>query len=139
MSLILGFLLLLALGGAAAVIQLDGERLADQAVAGGLSGSQSAYSTIESHRRGQLRLIAQILRTDPILIAYLADSELEDAAVQGIADSLEEYGELLSFGLTVVFDRNRRVLYRSDDRTAEADDRLPENSLVSAAFAVGEA
>jgi serine/threonine-protein kinase len=135
--LICSLLILLTAGSAILVTWIFGNRFARQTVEENLSGSHAAQGALQQQRYRQLLLISRILRTDQVLVSYLAAAPREDQQV-AILDAIEEYQNLLDFDLAVVLDREGRVLRRTDDRDALGED-LSASPLVATALAEGEA
>ncbi len=135
--LICGLLVLLTCGSALLVTWVHGNRFARQAADEALSGSHAAHVVLQQQRYRQLRLISRILKTDQVLVSYLAAEPSEDNLV-AILDAIEEYQNLLSFDVAVVLDRDGRVLCRTDDRDAAGDD-LSASPLVATALQDSEA
>jgi len=135
--LVIGLLVLVSVGGAAAVIWRMSEEAVDAQIEKDLSGSQNAHGMAQRQRYGQLQLISRILKTDPGLISYLASAERDDNRV-AILDAITEYQDLLRFDLAVALDRDGIVLQRTDDPAAVGGD-MSAAALVAAAFEESDA
>lgn len=132
-----GLLILLAVGGAGALTWIYGNRFAAEIADEHLAGSHAVHAAIQQQRYNRLQLIAKILRTDQILISYLAGAAREENQA-AIFDAVEEYQNQLTFDLAVVLDPAGRVLKRTDGREASGED-LSASPLIITALAESEA
>ncbi len=131
-SLIIGLLVLLTVGGAWIATRVLGNRSAQGAAKKALGASQSVQIVLQQERYRRLQLISRIFATDRLLTSYLAEAaEARDPV--SILDALEEYQNLLTFDLAVVLDRDGVVLGRTDDRQAFGED-LSGDSIITVAL-----
>jgi serine/threonine-protein kinase len=133
----MALLIVLSMGVAIVVTTVLGQRIADEAIQGALSKSQSAQASFQLQRFEQLKLISRLFGSDPYLIAYLAEaSETQDTL--SMLDLLEERQSELGFDFAIVLDPGGRVVVRTDQPEA-VDEDLSDRALVAMALDETEA
>jgi eukaryotic-like serine/threonine-protein kinase len=127
--LIMGFLIVVAVGVAVAVTFYLGNRIARGAVGDALKGSAAAQASFEQLNYDRLEAISQLFASDPAVAAYLAEAA-ENQDLLSIRNLLTERQQDLGFDFAILLDPAGRVIVRSDRTDAGGED-LSKRPLVS--------
>ncbi len=134
-------LIVLAIGAAIAVTYTQGDKIAEQAVAGALRTSSAVQSEFTQRRLEEVQLKVQLIAADPSFVKYVSDAQggglgLGDDVVldsTSIGDLVKERQESFGFDIGMVLDPVGKVLARSDE-TEGFEQSLAEDPFIASAL-----
>jgi eukaryotic-like serine/threonine-protein kinase len=146
--LLFAVLLGLAIGAAIVVTNIQGTKIASQAVGAALQNSSAVQSEFAQRRKEEAELKVQLIAADASFVKYVSDAQgsglglgEDPAAVASldttsITDLLRERQESFGFDVGIVLDPQGKVLARSDQTEAFEEsmqgDRFVESGLKEA-------